>query len=157
MKPTICKAYYLKCFRTCKYNLKTDHDRYTVWVPSGLLGSCHAFPKKILGLGPGSFLKSAKARYFPISVITKNTMLAKRAEAATEKMMIIALQLFLKNHESRISLAILKRFRFAWLSRSLCPLSILRQLKLLFRFRTVFHVVYSLRISCQIVKNERLV
>ena len=84
-------------------------------------------------------------------------MLAKRAEATTEKMMIIALQLFLKNHESRTLLAILKRFRFAWLSRSLCLLSILGQLKLLFRFRTVFHVVYSLRFSCQIVKIERLV
>ena len=84
-------------------------------------------------------------------------MLAKRAEATTEKMMIIALQLFLKNHEGRTLLAILKRFRFAWLSRSLCLLSILGQLKLLFRFRTVFHVVYSLRFSCQIVKLERLV
>ena len=86
-------------------------------------------------------------------------MLAKRAEATTEKMMIIALQLFLKNHEGRTLLAILKRvrFRFAWLSRSLCLLSILGQLKLLFRFRTVFHVVYSLRFSCQIVKIERLV
>lgn len=70
-------------------------------------------------------------------------MLAKRAEATTEEMMIIALQL--------------KRFRFAWLSRSLCLLSILGQLKLLFRFRTVFHVVYSLRFSYQIVKIERLV
>ena len=86
-------------------------------------------------------------------------MLAKRAEATTEKMMIIALhaQLFLKNHEGRTLLAILKRFRFAWLSRSLCLLSILGQLKLLCRFRTVFHVVYSLRCSCQIVKIERLV
>ena len=104
MKPTICKAYYLKCFRTCKYNLKTDHDRYTVWVPSGLLGSCHAFPKKIFGLGPGSFLKSAKARYFPISVITKNTMLAKRAEAATEKMMIIALQFITETRPLKMSI-----------------------------------------------------
>ena len=84
-------------------------------------------------------------------------MLAKRAEATTEKMMIIALQLFLIHHESRTLLAILKRFRFAWLSGSLCLLSILGLLKLLFRFRTVLHVVYSLRFSCQIVKLERLV
>lgn len=68
--------------RTAAKLMKSFH------LPSGVLGNCKTLPNKMLGLGPGIFLTTAKAWYLKDTAIVTNTTTATNVDKANIKNMI---------------------------------------------------------------------